>query len=419
VPNLQLGKTFVRNENMMRKTRNEVAVGMTVLAVLVLATYIIVMLADWSSLGVAQQKITVKVHYKVGLKGLQVGSPVHLGGVKIGNVTDTQIRRLGPGATDPNEVYVFFTMKMPQQYQLRSDCVLAPKSNLLGGETLLVVEDLGGEGEIVSDGQTVELALADDTMEAIKREFNINDPNSLLSRMKSDIPAISGAIQQTLAKVDLALDVAVSALREFSPKDPNSLLARAKDDVLAITGQMRSSLSKADSALDSARAALREFDPNDPNSLLARAKIDVLGITGRMQLTLGKVDSALDNARAALKNLRQYTGDERIDRIIGNINEVTVNLKLTSQEVRRAPWKLLHRPKKKESEMQALVDSAGAFAAAAERLDSAALRLHRLTTTTDDQLLIDKDRIKSMVSELETSFEQYRQAEQKFWEDLK
>jgi len=419
VPNLQLGKTFVRNENMMRKTRNEVAVGMTVLAVLVLATYIIVMLADWSSLGVAQQKITVKVHYKVGLKGLQVGSPVHLGGVKIGNVTDTQIRRLGPGATDPNEVYVFFTMKMPQQYQLRSDCVLAPKSNLLGGETLLVVEDLGGEGEIVSDGQTVELALADDTMEAIKREFNINDPNSLLSRMKRDIPAISVAIQQTLAKVDLALDVAVSALREFSPKDPNSLLARAKDDVLAITGQMRSSLSKADSALDSARAALREFDPNDPNSLLARAKIDVLGITGRMQLTLGKVDSALDNARAALKNLRQYTGDERIDRIIGNINEVTVNLKLTSQEVRRAPWKLLHRPKKKESEMQALVDSAGAFAAAAERLDSAALRLHRLTTTTDDQLLIDKDRIKSMVSELETSFEQYRQAEQKFWEDLK
>jgi len=419
VPNLQLGKTFVRNENMMRKTRNEVAVGMTVLAVLVLATYIIVMLADWSSLGVAQQKITVKVHYKVGLKGLQVGSPVHLGGVKIGNVTDTQIRRLGPGATDPNEVYVFFTMKMPQQYQLRSDCVLAPKSNLLGGETLLVVEDLGGEGEIVSDGQTVELALADDTMEAIKREFNINDPNSLLSRMKRDIPAISVAIQQTLAKVDLALDVAVSALREFSPKDPNSLLARAKDDVLAITGQMRSSLSKADSALDSARAALREFDPNDPNSLLARAKIDVLGITGRMQLTLGKVDSALDNARAALKNLRQYTGDERIDRIIGNISEVTVNLKLTSQEVRRAPWKLLHRPKKKESEMQALVDSAGAFAAAAERLDSAALRLHRLTTTTDDQLLIDKDRIKSMVSELETSFEQYRQAEQKFWEDLK
>ncbi|MHC4458921.1 MAG: hypothetical protein ACYS0I_17910, partial [Planctomycetota bacterium] len=98
---------------------------------------------------------------------------------------------------------------------------------------------------------------------------------------------------------------------------------------------------------------------------------------------------------------------------------VSVNFKLTSQEVRRAPWKLLYKPSQKEFKIQSLVDSAGAFAAGAERLDSTALRLQKLMATMDDKELIDKNQIKSMVSELEASFEQFQIAEQNFWEELK
>ena len=117
--------------------------------------------------------------------------------------------------------------------------------------------------------------------------------------------------------------------------------------------------------------------------------------------------------------LQRFTSDERIERIKNNIAEVSVNLKLTSREVRRAPWKLLYKPKRKEFRIQALVDSAGAFAAGAERLDSTALRLQKLLAATDDKQLIDRDKIKSMVSQLEASFEQFQKAEQKFWEELK
>jgi ABC-type transporter Mla subunit MlaD len=92
---------------MARKTRNEVAVGITVLIVLVLAIYIVVMLADWSGLSVPQQKVTVRVHYKVGLKGLQVGSPIHLGGVKIGHITNTQTARTNCDRFQPS-VRVFY-----------------------------------------------------------------------------------------------------------------------------------------------------------------------------------------------------------------------------------------------------------------------------------------------------------------------
>ena len=109
---------------------------------------------------------------------------------------------------------------------------------------------------------------------------------------------------------------------------------------------------------------------------------------------------------------------DRIDQLIGNITEVSVNLKLVSREVRRAPWKLLYKPSEKEQKIQHLVDSAGAFAAGAERLDHTATRLEILMKDTGKQVT-DPESIKNIISELETSFEQFQKAEKKFWEDLK
>ncbi|MHC4462377.1 MAG: MlaD family protein [Planctomycetota bacterium] len=339
---------------MARKTRNEVAVGATTLVVLVLAIYIVVTLADWSSIFTAQQKITVRVPYRVGLKGLSNGSPVLLGGVKIGQITRTEICKLSPTKPGTDDIYVFFTMKIPQQYQLRRDCVLVPESNVLGGQALLSIKDLGREGEIIKDGQTMDLTLPDSMMETIKREFDSSDANSILALVKYEI----------------------------NRDNPDSLVASLKN-------------------------------------VAAQLEKGIPAITSQIEQTLTKGSSALETAQSTLKNLQRLTGDERVDRIINNIAEVSVNLKLTSQEVRRAPWKLLYKPKGKEVRIQAVVDSAGAFATGAERLDSAALRLQKLLATTEDTLLVDKDQIKSMVSELEASFEQFQKAEQKFWEELK
>ena len=403
---------------MAKKTRNEVAVGITVLIVIALTTYIVVVLADWSSLSVPQQEITVNIHYKVGLKGLQVGSPVHLGGVKIGNVTQTGISPPNSNAGDPNDLYVFFTMQIPRQYRLRTDCVLTPQSNLLGGQSLLAIEDLGSQGDIVTDGQTIELTFADDMLALIRREFNATDPCSLMARVKGEIPALSQALRRALTTLDSVFDDAKVALHEFSPEDPNTLMARTKEDIPAVMGKLKSTLTNADSTFQSAKAALSEFDPNDPNSLLARAKDDLLAITGQLRKSVAKADSALDDAQTTLRNLKEVAADERINRIIANVTEVSANFKLTSQNIRRAPWKLFYRPKKDESDMQALLDSTAAFVAGAERLDSAALRLQNLAGKTGDRLPIDASRIEAMLSELQTSFEQFQKAEQKFWQSL-
>jgi len=316
---------------MAKKTRNEITIGITFSVVLILTIYLVVMLADWSSLFTPKQQVTVRIPYKVGLKGLATGSIVNLGGVKVGIITKTAVKKTNLNPTDNNDVYAFFTMKIPQQYQLRTDCVLLPQSGVLGGQVVLSIEDLGQQGDIINNGQTVDLLLADSVMDALKREFN----------------------------------------------------------------------------------------PDDPESFFARLTKDIFGITERIKETTVKVNSALETAQAAIEDIKELVEDERIDSIISNISEASINLKLTTQEVRRAPWKVLYKPKQKEYKIQALIDSAGAFAAGAERLDNTAMRLNKLVTASDGKSQLDIDKIKSMVSELETCFEQFQKAEKKFWDELK
>ncbi len=404
---------------MAKRIHNNLAVGITVSIVLALTIYIVITLAEWPSLTTTQQKITVRLPYKVGLKGLNKGSPVHLGGVKIGNITSTDIKKLNPTSTDSNDVYVFFTMKIPQQYQLRHDCILVPQSNVLGGQILLSIEDLGSKGEFISNGQTADLLLADSIMDAVKNEFDPHDPNSFLAQIKMDVTAITKQLQQTVSKLDTALDSAQSAMTNLKGITGDERVDSFIGNINEVSNDLKPAIAKLDTSLEAAQSAMTNLKGITGDERVDRIIDNITEVSDNLKDTIVKLDTSLDGAQSTLSSLKELTADERIDRIISNVTAVSSNLKLTSQEVRRAPWKLFYKPEEKEFRIQALVDSAGAFAAGAERLDNTALRLQKLMSASGDKLQVDKDRIESMFSELEASFEQFQKAEQKFWEELK
>jgi len=404
---------------MTKRVRNNLAVGITVSIVLILTIYIVVMLAEWPVFFTTQQKITVRLPYKVGLKGLIKGSPVHLGGVKIGHITSTDIKKLNPTSTDSNDVYVFFTMKIPQQYQLRHDCVLVTQSNVLGGQILLSIEDLGSKGEFISNGQTVDLLLVDSIIEAVKDEFDPHDPNSFLAQIKMDVTAITEQLKQTVTKLDTALDSAQSAMANLKGITADERVDSFICNINEVSNDLKPAIAKLDKSLDAAQSAMTNLKDITGDERVDRIIDNITEVSDNLKSIIVKLDASLDSAQTTLTNLKEITADERIDRIISNVTAVSSNLKLTSQEVRRAPWKLFYKPEEKEFRIQALVDSAGAFAAGAERLDNTALRLQKLMSTSGDKLQADKDRIESIFSELEASFEQFQIAEQKFWEELK
>ena len=124
--------------------------------------------------------------------------------------------------------------------------MLLPQSNVLGGQATLSIEDLGAKGHEITDGQTVDLALADDMMETIRQEFDPADPESLLAVVKYEanrknedslvsslknvaaeleksIPEVTEKIGTTLAKARTALDTMQSALHDAAESSQSVL----------------------------------------------------------------------------------------------------------------------------------------------------------------------------------------------------
>jgi ABC-type transporter Mla subunit MlaD len=434
---------------MAQKKSNEVAVGITVLVVLALTIYIVVALADWSSLVTDYQKIIVKVDYKIGLKGLSTGSPINLGGFKIGQITKTFVcseKQKDESGSDTDSVCVAFVMKIPVHYQLRDDCQLMPQSNMLGGQAILSIESLGSKGKVISDGETVKLALAEDVLTALKKEFDAQDPDSLLARLKYEMnrQEKDSIVASLVATADNLRSITAKIKYEVSDDEQQkNLMSKVHSIVDRLStvsehikiqldsGNKEAAMAKLNSALDKLNSAIGEIDAlikgnkagitNMVDSLekvAARLKDDIPTISDKIQKMLDKGEIAMDNAAQALAKIKGIVNDDRVEKLINDVAEIAVNLKLTSREVRRAPWKLLYKPKEKEMKIQGLVDSAGAFAAGAERLDSAAQQLKRAVTELGGKKPADEGALEQMLTELKTSFEQFQKAEKKFWEQM-
>jgi len=400
---------------MPKKKQNEVAVGLTVLVVLVLTVYIVVTLADWSSLFTTQQEITVRLPYKTGLKGLAQGSPIHLGGVKIGSISDAGILAPDTKGDERSEVFVFFTMQLPEHYQLRTDCLLAPQSNVLGGQVVLSIEDLGQDGEPIRDGQVTDLSLVSTLMNALTSEFDPNDPESLLGRIKSEFTKENKDSVITHLKSAISkLDTSMSAIAELLPQNLQKLDATLETAHAAIE-QIKTVVKD-----ERINKIMQNLTETSSNLKLATSKLDNTSsvVSDLFQQKLKKIDATLETAHAAIKRMKTVVKDERIDKMMQNLTETSSNLKLATQEIRRAPWKLLYKPGEKEFRIQALVDSAATFASGAETLDSTSLRLRRLMDEMNESQEVDKERIDAMLIELENSFKQFQKAEMMFWQEL-
>ncbi|MBI9018411.1 MAG: hypothetical protein JEZ07_14255 [Phycisphaerae bacterium] len=436
---------------MANTKKNELIVGIVVTAILALAIYVVVALADWSTMASDQQQLTIRLPYQTGLRGLMKGSPVYLGGVKVGVVTKTKLADPTEADISSGNFKVQFTMRLPEVYRVYDDCKLIPYSNVLGGQTMLVIDDLGSKGKLIADGQTVDIALGDDLMTTITKEFDPDSSESFFARLKYEINRenkdsifaslanTSTNLSQITAKLDYHLDAQsndsfmenmisiVDNLDKATQKidsqldneNQQGLIVRLNKTLI----QMDNTLASADDLIDNAKpdflATLRSL-----NKVTGALEKDIPVLMKQVQGSLAKIDTAIITADSALVSFKAF-GDklcdrtevnkQKLDGIIANFHEVSSNMKLVSREVRRAPWKLLYEPKEKEVRLQAMVDTAGAFATGAERVDNAVETLRSLLS--DDST--NTENIKSAIAELQTSLGKFKTAEDKLWEDLK
>ena len=433
---------------MAKKQRNETVVGLTVLLVLVLTIYIVVVLGDWRNLFRDKKEITIEQPYTIGLKGLSAGSPVLLGGAKIGQITKTDIVYY-----EPNEVNVYFTLEIPEEYPLRRDCLLAPLSNVLGGQASLDIKRLGGKEEIIGDGEVVQgvefedsIADAIDSLKNelnsekagsvlynIKAQMNVDDPCSILASLVDTAVNLKSITQQIDEQVlvDEEKQTLMFKVHEiFDKLDTISVSLRDQlelepgEDKATMMAKIHTALDALNSSLEQINELIRENSPGITETIdslkVSAKKVEesLPGIIDDANEILATAKKAMGSARDALGKVKEIlsVNRESIDRMVRNLDEVSVNLKMASREIRRAPWKLLYQPNKDELQLQGVIDATSGFASGAERLDEATVRLKALLGSTGEQF--DAKRIESILAELETSFERFQKAENKLWEEL-
>ena len=314
---------------MAKKRTNEIAVGLTVLVVLALTVYIVVVLGDWKNFFKSKQQITVRMPYQEGLKGLTKGSPVYLGGAKIG-----QIIRIAIDETPDknNEVFVYFTMEIPQDYRLFRDCRLEAKSNVLGGQASLVINDLGRKKPQIKGDISVRLRLEGgltDAMDTLGRELDVTEPNSLINRIRYELDR--DAEDSVLA----SLVVAMAQLKQIAVKINEQVTIEMGEDDQTLMVKVH---QIAKNLADISRELKVQMNKNDENALLAKllkttdnlAHISA-GLKGQLdkqdeEALLSKLHNVIDNLTASSKTLTEQldTNDEKalLTKLLNTLDEL-------------------------------------------------------------------------------------------------
>ncbi|HOI55302.1 MAG TPA: hypothetical protein PLP01_08645, partial [Phycisphaerae bacterium] len=99
-----------------------------------------------------------------------------------------------------------------------------------------------------------------------------------------------------------------------------------------------------------------------------------------------------------------------------NMRQTSEQLRAASIEIRRAPWRLLHRPDDRESDTLNIFDATRNYAVAAGDLRSTTANLESLTRLKDEGVSVDQKMILEMLDRVRASLDKYGQAEDALWQ---
>ncbi len=410
--------------------------------------------------------LTVHFRHDEGVAPLKVGSPVLLSAaMQVGTVT--RIRReninVGGGAAPKYELRIIVDAQIESDLQLWDGVKITTDQPPVGGAGFVVILDVGQTGKELPNEPILGLppqsfgaaigalsrrilqpsGLLDDLEHALDPAAEGQLMNRVLASAE-DLNAITGQIrtqldpqqQATLLRKLLGLfdDLAITmkALREQSAaQDPTSLLAkvhtaldRLSDGLGEMTALIRDerpvlhetlgNVAKLAQSLnqDIVAQLKRELQRDDPQSMI-----------GKLHVAMERVNGSLANVQVVSESGKQLFLLNRpaLDRTLANVKEMSEQLRLTSEELRLAPWRLLYRPTPAETREMGVFDAARTFAEAATYLDDAAARLQAaVAAAPQGSAAIAADpELREIQQSLKSAFERFRTAEKYLYEQLR
>ena len=382
------------------QSQNNVRAGVFLFASALLGLIVFVVLSGWNPM---QSRVPYHARFTIeqGVNGLASGSQVKVGGLVKGVVTGIQPQYKASDGNGGRMSSIVVDFELDDDVSLWSNARVTRYLPLLGGSAWLNFDSVGGEVEQTKDTAAIRLAPEQEiqaqssggilatllgpsnatrTGNALSNidEFTqflarvpvswdekvvpmLDNADAIVASMHNDYGPWSESITETLQNADDAAAKINTSMTDLPP-----LIASAQSDLDAIGTLLTDNAPKLGTALDDVLVM-----SNDGKAILAHFRAETMV---QIDTLLRKGESGLDTFSNSLDRIDQELALRMPDvsMMLADLRQAAAQLKLTTLEVRRSPWKLLYTPTPDETAHENLYESARSYVLATNELESAA-----------------------------------------------
>jgi phospholipid/cholesterol/gamma-HCH transport system substrate-binding protein len=382
---------------MARSKRNEFVAGLFILVALVAMAAVLVVTADLGELG--REKAIYHVAFDEAPMVRQ-GSPVQLGGQAAGRVIE--IKRQWRTATDGEATafYYVLALQVPADIELRRDARVGVETAVIGGDAAVNIRSVG-VGKLAIDTATHPIeGRSGDMIATALASLGIGpEEKKQISETIANVHAVTASLRKTAPKIEKTVDDIKAITGDLHAKLP---------DIVASINETTNSIKSASANID---AILKENRENIKTSIT-----NVAELTEKAKKQVGDLLVSLNEASGHVKTLIAANRVNLNDTML-NLRQTSEQLKAASVEIRRAPWRLLYEPGKREADTMNIHDASRNYARALADLRSVSTTLRTLLEVREAGTPVDEAMIKAMVSRLKAGFEKYEEAEAALWKE--
>jgi len=353
----------------MDKTKAELLAGAVIVAALVILSFMVFLIADIGDIW--KDRMTLVIHFnKVG--GVTVGSPVRYAGLEKGKVVRLQHQEGTDARTGLKVTEVLVITELDRDVVLREKDEPLVVELITGTQWIDITSkpgrplqpNVGGEFDGWYELYGLEVVSMADIMQRVGTlldEAKITEIIDSLRRTSTNIEQISKDVgglitenKERFSNTIASLERTAGRIEEFV--DSNSgTLSGTFDELRDMVAENRETVKEAVGHFEELGARMRRL-AEEHEEELGGAAADIKAFTENLQ-EIG------DRAKGFVAQAADLLSDNRADlhEAVVLLKESAAELQLGLEEIRRNPWKLVHKPGEAAVELRNFYDSVHAL----------------------------------------------------------
>jgi phospholipid/cholesterol/gamma-HCH transport system substrate-binding protein len=284
----------------------------------------------------------IHVPYKTYFRyagGVDPGSPVRFGGMKVGSITAIRHWR-----EDPTKIEVLLEVREGVPVNADSIAMLTSLSPL--GDKYLEITTGSNNARRLPSGATIP------STEPVSLDDLARQVSALIPTVQSTLQGVQKDVDQFTASAQVVLANMQSITGPQNQRNLTLLLANARElldhespQIDRVLQNLERASSQASGAIDQARGVLNELQTTarTANDTFASANRTIGEIRDPIKTDLAELQRTMTEARHLIADLNTVVSANRnnIDDTLGNFRAASQNLRDLTASVKQRPWSLL------------------------------------------------------------------------------